>query len=43
MARVGCGKSHKDTKHINKCSKNETKATQKQNDETRDKYVFKIL
>jgi len=33
--------SHKDTKHIDKCSNNKTKTIQKQNDEITDKYFFK--
>jgi hypothetical protein len=41
MVRVGCGISHKDTKHRDKCSNDKTKTTQKQNDETTDKYIFK--
>jgi hypothetical protein len=43
MATIGWGISHKDTKHIDKCSNNKTKTIQKQNDETTDKYFFKIL
>jgi hypothetical protein len=43
MATIGCGISHKDTKHTNKCSNNKTKAKQKQNDKTTYKYFFKIL
>jgi hypothetical protein len=43
MATIGCGIRHKDTKHADKYSKNKTKRTQKQNDETTDKYVFEIL
>jgi hypothetical protein len=42
MAIIGCGISHKDTKHTNKCSNNKTKTTQKQNDETEDKYLRHI-
>jgi hypothetical protein len=42
MATIGCGISHKDTKHSDKCSNNKTKTTQKQNKIT-DKYFFKIL
>jgi hypothetical protein len=40
MAAIGCGISDKDTKHADKCSNNKTKTTQKQNDETTDKYFF---
>jgi hypothetical protein len=43
MATVGCGISHEDTEHTNKCSNNETETIQKQNDETTDKYFLKIL
>jgi hypothetical protein len=43
MAAIGCGTSHKDTKHTDSRSNKRTKATQKQNDETTDKYFFKIL
>jgi hypothetical protein len=43
MTTVGCGISHKDTKHTDKCSSNKTKTTQKQNDETTDKYFLEIL
>jgi hypothetical protein len=43
MATVGCGINHKDEKRTDKCSNNKTKTTQKQNDETTDKYLFKIL
>jgi hypothetical protein len=43
MARIGGGVSHKDRKHTDKCSNDRTKTTQKQNDETTDKYFFKIL
>jgi len=43
MATTGCGISHKDTKHTDKCRKNKTKTTQTQYDETTDKYFFKIL
>jgi hypothetical protein len=43
IATVGCEISHKDTKYTNKCSNNKTKTSQKQNDETTDSYVFKIL
>jgi hypothetical protein len=42
MATVGCGISHKDTKHTAKC-RNKIKTTQKQYDETSDKNFFKIL
>jgi hypothetical protein len=31
---------HKDTKHTDKCRNNKTKTTQKQYDETTDKYFF---
>jgi hypothetical protein len=40
MNTIRCGINHKDTKYTNKCSNNETKTTQKQNDETTDKYFF---
>jgi hypothetical protein len=30
MATTGCGISHKDTKHTDKCRKNKTKTTQTQ-------------
>jgi hypothetical protein len=43
MATIECGISHKGTKHIDKCSKNKIKTTQKQNEETTDKYYFKTL
>jgi hypothetical protein len=43
MATVGCGISHKDTKHTYKCSNNKTKTTKKQYNEIREKYFFKIL
>jgi hypothetical protein len=44
MTTIGCGISHKDTKHTDKCSNNKTKTTtQKQNYETTGKYFFKIL
>jgi hypothetical protein len=43
MATTGCRISHKDTEHPDKCSNNKTEKTQKQNDETTDKYLFKIL
>jgi hypothetical protein len=39
MATIECGTSH----NTDKCSNNKTKTTQKQNDETTDKYFFKIL
>jgi hypothetical protein len=39
MAIIGCGISHKDTKHTDKCN-NKTKTTQNQYDETTDKYLF---
>jgi hypothetical protein len=42
MATIRCGISHKDTKLTDKCSNNETEI-QKQNDETTNKYFFKIL
>jgi hypothetical protein len=42
MATIGYGVSHKDTKYKDKCSNNKTKTTQKENDETTDKYFFKI-
>jgi hypothetical protein len=37
MAEIRCGISHKDIEHIDKCSNNKTKTTQKQYDETTDK------
>jgi hypothetical protein len=37
MATIGCGISHKDTKHTDKCS-NKKKTTQKPNGETTDKF-----
>jgi hypothetical protein len=40
IAATGYGISHEDTKHTDKCRNNKT--TQKQNDVTLDKYVFKI-
>jgi hypothetical protein len=43
MATIGCGISHKDAKHTDKYSNIKTKTTQKQYDETTDKYFFKIL
>jgi hypothetical protein len=43
IAAIGCGISYKDTKHTDKCSNNKTKITLKQNYETIDKYIFKIL
>jgi hypothetical protein len=43
MATVGCGISHKDTKPTEKCSNSRIKTTQKQNNETTDKYLFKTL
>jgi hypothetical protein len=43
MATTGCGISHKNTKHTDKCSNNKTKTTQKQNDEITEKYFYKIL
>jgi hypothetical protein len=42
MAIIGCVISHKDTKHTDKCSSNEKKQ-HRNNDETIEKYVFKIL
>jgi hypothetical protein len=42
MATIGCGISHKDTKHTDKCSNNKTK-TQTQKDETTDTAFFKTL
>jgi hypothetical protein len=41
-ATIGCGISHKDTRHTDKCRNNKRKTPQKQ-DDTIDKYVFKIL
>jgi hypothetical protein len=41
MATIGCGISHKDTKHADKCSNNKTKTKQKRNDENTDKYFSK--
>jgi hypothetical protein len=38
MATMGCGISHKDTKQTNAAT-----TKQKQNDETTDKYFFRIL
>jgi len=43
MATRECGINHKDTKHTDKCSRKKTKPTQTQNDETTDKYFFRIL
>jgi len=43
MAIIGCGISHKYTKHKDKCSDNKIKTTEKLYDETTDKYFFKIL
>jgi hypothetical protein len=40
MATIGCGISHKNRKHTDKCRNNKTKTTQKQYDETTDKYFF---
>jgi hypothetical protein len=40
MATIGCGIICKDKNHTDKCSKNITKATQKQNEEATDKYFF---
>jgi hypothetical protein len=40
MATIGCGISHKNTKHTDKCRTNKTKTTQKQYDETTGKYFF---
>jgi hypothetical protein len=42
MATMGCGISHKGTKHADKCSNNKTKTTQEQNDEIAYTF-FKIL
>jgi hypothetical protein len=42
MATIRCGIRHKDTKYTDKCNKTKTKK-QKQNEETKDKYFFKIL
>jgi hypothetical protein len=42
MATTGCGISHKDTKHRDKCSNNKAKTAQKQYAETTDIYFFKI-
>jgi len=39
MATIGCGISHKGTKHTDKCSNNKTKTTQ--NDETTEKTFSK--
>jgi hypothetical protein len=41
METIGCGISHKDTKHTDKCSNNKT--TQKQSDKITGKYFHKIL
>jgi hypothetical protein len=43
MATIGCGIHRKGTKHMDKCSNNNTKTTQKQYDKTTDKYFFKLL
>jgi len=43
MVNIGCGISRKATKLADKCNTNKTKATQEQDDETTDKYFFKIL
>jgi hypothetical protein len=43
MATVGCGISHKDTKHTDKLCNNKTKTTKKQYNETTDRYFFKKL
>jgi hypothetical protein len=43
MATIGCGIGNKGTKHTDKCSNNKTVTKQKQYDETRDKYFFKIM
>jgi hypothetical protein len=40
MAAIGCGISHKDTKHTDKCSNNRTKTAQKLLDKSTDKYFF---
>jgi hypothetical protein len=37
MVTMGCGISHKDTKHTDTCSNKTKKQTQKQNDETTEK------
>jgi hypothetical protein len=34
MATIGCGISHKESKHTDICSNNKTKTAQKQNEET---------
>jgi hypothetical protein len=41
-ATTGCGIHHRDAKDTNKCSNNKTR-TQKQNNETTGKYIFKML
>jgi hypothetical protein len=43
MARIGCGISHKNTKHTDKCRNSKTKTIQEQNDENTYKHFFKIL
>jgi hypothetical protein len=44
MAIIGCGISHKNKKNIQiNAAITKQKATQKQNDETRDKYFLQIL
>jgi hypothetical protein len=40
MATIGCGISHKYTKHTDKYSNNRTKTKQKQKDKTIDKYFI---
>jgi hypothetical protein len=41
VVTTGCGISHEDIKHMDKCSNNKTKTTQKQNYESTDKYFSK--
>jgi hypothetical protein len=43
MATIGCGISHKVTKHTDKCRNNKTKTTQEQEDETLDKFFQNII
>jgi hypothetical protein len=43
MATIGCGISHKDTKLPINAVTTKAKTTQKQCDETTDKYFFRIL
>jgi hypothetical protein len=43
MATIGCGIAHKYTKHTDKCSNNYVKRTQKESEETRDKYFQAIM